>query len=43
MEYKLFFVAARRRFKKKTNRAEFIRDWKDAQRQSGIKAAAWKK
>jgi hypothetical protein len=43
MDYKLFFVAARRRFKRKTSRAEFIRDWETAQKKSGIKAAAWKK
>jgi hypothetical protein len=43
MEYKYFYVAARRYLNKKIGRSMFILDWLDAQRKNGIKEAAWKR
>jgi len=37
MDYKKFYLAARRYAKRKISRSEFIRDWSYAQSQQGIK------
>jgi hypothetical protein len=39
VEYKNFYLAARRYAKCKITRGEFMADWADAQRQQGIKPA----
>jgi hypothetical protein len=43
MDYKKFYIAARRYAKRRISRGEFVADWEDAQRSQGMGAKPMQK